>query len=645
MRGFKLSVVVTRENVGQLDAFKAIADRYGAQLRLTRLRPSGRGADVWDELHPTPRPAARALRLAARARRGGADRRLVLPPRARYGDALPGLNLCGAGPRRVPDRPDRRRLRLPVRDPRRVPGRQRPRAAAASRACGASPSCSCELREPQTGGACGSCCALRLLPRRLHGGEVLHRPAARRARPGVRARPRRGAAGRARRGRRCRSRRVDHSRAQRRPRAPATRARSPTSTCSRTSAEMASTRDWFESVAEAQRRAKRRLPQLGLRRADRRRRARADAATTTSPRSASSGSCRASPPGCRARASWRRPCSGQEISLPVMISPTGVQAVHPDGEVAVARAAAAARHRDGPELVREQADRGGRRGQPADVLPGVLAGLARADRCRSSTAPRRPAPTGLIVTLDWSFSHRRDWGSPAIPERLDLQDDGASSRRRSLARPRWLRDFAARRRAARPRACRTWRRRAASADVLRRLRRVDADAAADLGRTSPGCASSGTGRSCSRASCASTTRARAVDAGADAISVSNHGGNNLDGTPASIRALPGDRRGGRRRGRGPARRRHPPRQRRRQGARARRPRGDDRPRRTCGAWRPTARRASRTCSTSCAAGIDETLNAIDVASVGDLTPHDLVVPPGFARTPNHQSGSWLPAEA
>ena len=29
-----------------------------------------------------------------------------------------------------------------------------------------------------------------------------------------------------------------------------------------------------------------------------------------------------------------------------------------------------------------------------------------------------------------------------------------------------------------------------------------------------------------------------VDIGATAISVSNHGGNNLDGTPASIRALP-----------------------------------------------------------------------------------------------------------
>ena len=44
---------MTRQNVGQLDEFKAIADRFDAQLRITRLRPSGRGADVWDELHPT----------------------------------------------------------------------------------------------------------------------------------------------------------------------------------------------------------------------------------------------------------------------------------------------------------------------------------------------------------------------------------------------------------------------------------------------------------------------------------------------------------------------------------------------------------------------------------------------------------------
>ena len=50
---FKISVVVTRHNVSQLDRFKALADSYGAQLRITRLRPAGRGADTWHQLHPT----------------------------------------------------------------------------------------------------------------------------------------------------------------------------------------------------------------------------------------------------------------------------------------------------------------------------------------------------------------------------------------------------------------------------------------------------------------------------------------------------------------------------------------------------------------------------------------------------------------
>ncbi len=52
-RDAKISVVVTRENVDQLDEFKALADKYGATLRITRLRPSGRAVDVWDDLHPT----------------------------------------------------------------------------------------------------------------------------------------------------------------------------------------------------------------------------------------------------------------------------------------------------------------------------------------------------------------------------------------------------------------------------------------------------------------------------------------------------------------------------------------------------------------------------------------------------------------
>jgi mycofactocin radical SAM maturase len=94
--GFKISVVVTRHNVGQLDAFKAIADEFGAQLRITRLRPSGRGADVWDELHPT---AAQQRDLYEWLVAHGEN---VLTGDsffhlAGYGGALPGLNLCGAG--------------------------------------------------------------------------------------------------------------------------------------------------------------------------------------------------------------------------------------------------------------------------------------------------------------------------------------------------------------------------------------------------------------------------------------------------------------------------------------------------------------------------------------------------------------------
>jgi len=94
--GFKLSVVVTRENVLQLDAFKALADRFRAQLRLTRLRPSGRGADVWEWLHPT---AAQQRELYEWLLAHGdtvltGDSFFHL---GGYGSALPGLNLCGAG--------------------------------------------------------------------------------------------------------------------------------------------------------------------------------------------------------------------------------------------------------------------------------------------------------------------------------------------------------------------------------------------------------------------------------------------------------------------------------------------------------------------------------------------------------------------
>ena len=95
-RDAKISVVVTRHNVDQLDEFKALADKYGATLRITRLRPSGRGADVWDDLHPT-QAQQRQLYDWLVERGDGILTGDSFFHLSAYGDALPGLNLCGAG--------------------------------------------------------------------------------------------------------------------------------------------------------------------------------------------------------------------------------------------------------------------------------------------------------------------------------------------------------------------------------------------------------------------------------------------------------------------------------------------------------------------------------------------------------------------
>ena len=93
---FKISVVVTRHNVDQLDGFKALADSYGAQLRVTRLRPSGRGADTWHDLHPTNAQQRQIYHWLM------AKGETVLTGDSFFhlnalGDPLPGLNMCGAG--------------------------------------------------------------------------------------------------------------------------------------------------------------------------------------------------------------------------------------------------------------------------------------------------------------------------------------------------------------------------------------------------------------------------------------------------------------------------------------------------------------------------------------------------------------------
>ena len=151
---FKISVVVTRQNVEELDALAAIADSYGAQLRLTRLRPSGRAVDTWDALHPTA--AQQRTLYHWLVERPGVLTGDSFFHLSALGEPLDGLNLCGAG--RVvclidpvgdvyacPFVIDSQFLAGNVRDAGGFPTVWRESALFTS------------LREPQSAGACASC--------------------------------------------------------------------------------------------------------------------------------------------------------------------------------------------------------------------------------------------------------------------------------------------------------------------------------------------------------------------------------------------------------------------------------------------------------------------------------------------------------
>jgi heme/flavin dehydrogenase (mycofactocin system) len=226
---------------------------------------------------------------------------------------------------------------------------------------------------------------------------------------------------------------------------------------------------------------------------------------------------------------------GQPISLPVLISPTGVQAVHPEGETAVARAAAARGTAMGLSSFASKPIEEVIAANPQTFFQVYWCGSRDQMQQRLDRAKRAGA-VGLIVTLDWSFSHSRDWGSPFIPEQITVRTMVRLAPE-VLQRPRWLAEWA------RTRALPdltvpnmtvagevplrffqaygewmqtpppTW-------EDLRWLREQWGGPVMIKGITRIDDAK------------------RAVDVGATAISVSNHGGNNLDSTPATIRALP-----------------------------------------------------------------------------------------------------------
>ncbi|HXO09528.1 MAG TPA: alpha-hydroxy-acid oxidizing protein, partial [Solirubrobacteraceae bacterium] len=88
---------------------------------------------------------------------------------------------------------------------------------------------------------------------------------------------------------------------------------------------------WFESVAEAQRRAKRALPRsvyLALL-------AGSEAGVTLEDNVRAFGELGFVPhvAGAAGQRALETSVMGQQLALPVLISPTGVQAVHPEGEV------------------------------------------------------------------------------------------------------------------------------------------------------------------------------------------------------------------------------------------------------------------------------------------------------------------------
>jgi L-lactate dehydrogenase (cytochrome) len=297
---------------------------------------------------------------------------------------------------------------------------------------------------------------------------------------------------------------------------------------------MASTKEWFETVAEAQRRAKKRLPksvymalvagsERGITLEDN-----VDAFAELGFRPHI-----ADLPQERSQATT---VMGQDIEFPVLISPTGVQAVHPEGEVAVARAAAAAGTAMGLSSFASKPIEQVAAANPKTFFQSYWVGgrdviLHRAERARAAGAK------GLIITLDWTFATRRDWGSPPIPEKFDLKAM-LKFAPEGLARPKYLLD---------------WVRSGALPDLTTpNLADPGQDAPTFFGAyyewmTTPlptwediaWLREQWGGPFMVKGIMHPDDARRAIDAGASAISVSNHGGNNLDGTPASIRALPG----------------------------------------------------------------------------------------------------------
>jgi len=397
---------------------------------------------------------------------------------------------------------------------------------------------------------------------------------------------------------------------------------------------MASTSQWFESVAEAQRRAKKRLPrsvydaiiagsERGVTLADN---VTAFAELGLRPRVAAA-------PAQRELATT---VLGFPISLPVLISPTGVQAVHPDAEVAVARAAASA----GTIMILSSF--------ASKPLEEVVAAnpltffqiywLGTRDRLRALLERAKAAGVkGIVVTLDWSFATRRDWESPFIPDRLTLRNM-IKLAPQALARPAWLWAYLRRGKLPDltvPNLALPGQRPPTFFEAYFEWMHTPPPTWTDLAWLRE----QWDGPLLLKGILHPEDARHAVALGADAISVSNHGGNNLDGAPASIRALPAiveavggqieillD--GGIRRGSDVVK------------ALALGARAVLIGRAYLWGLAANGEAGVRNVLELLRSGIDETLLGIGKASVHDLGPDDLVIPPNFSAGLSTTVAHW-----
>ena len=290
---------------------------------------------------------------------------------------------------------------------------------------------------------------------------------------------------------------------------------------------------WFETVAIAQQRAKKRLPKsvYGALIAG----AEAGVSMRDNNKAFDELGLRPVTAGQSAEQAMDTEVMGQPLSMPVMISPTGAQAVHPQGEVAVARAAAArgvaiGLSSFGSKTVEEVCAASSQTFFQIYWAGDRESMVARMERAKAAGV------VGMILTLDWSFSHGRDWGSPHIPQSFGVKEL-LPHVVESLAKPRW---------------CLSWLRHG-TVPLLRVPNFVDAGEEAPLFFAAYGTwmmtpppswddvawlREQWDGPFMVKGIARADEARRAVDAGATCISVSNHGGNNIDSAPASIRVLP-----------------------------------------------------------------------------------------------------------